>query len=106
VDTDPWTKIAPTWVFLIASLAGLVGYLEGIDLADSWKVKLLKCFTRMASSALAAILTFHFIHASGLPEAWHIPMVGIGAHAGTEALRWMGQIYKKKLGITDTEPDK
>ena len=68
---------------------------------DSHATKAMKALTRMSSSMLAAILTFQFLHAAGVVEIWHIPLTGVGAHMGTEALKYMGEVYKKRLGIDE-----
>ena len=98
----PWDSLAPTWVYLLALLAGIVGALEEIIPSDNWTTKLIKGLTRLMSSALAAVLTFQFLHATGVPEVWHIPITGVGAHMGTEVLKLLGGVWKRKMGISSS----
>lgn len=97
----PWETLAPHWVYWLSVLAGFVGFLEEIKKEDSRRDKVYKSIARIFSSMMAGILTYQFLHAAGVPDVWHIPLTGVGAHMGTEALKWMGSIWKQKLGITN-----
>lgn len=87
-------QLAPLWVFLVGALAASVGYLEDFKDDDPVRVKVFKALTRLASSAFAAVLTWHAIRALGVPEAWHVPIVGISGHMGVESLKIGGEILK------------
>jgi len=105
-DQMPLETLAPSWVYWFSLLAGFVGLLEEIRPEDTKWVKVQKGIARMFSSMMAGILTYQFLHAAGVPELWHIPLTGVGAHMGTEALKQLGNIWKQKLGITkDTNGD-
>lgn len=105
-DQIPLEQLAPTWVYWFSLLAGVVGLLEEIRPEDTKWVKFQKGVSRVFSSMMAGLLTYQFLHAAGVPEIWHIPLTGVGAHMGTEALKQLGSIWKQKLGITkDTNGD-
>lgn len=86
--------LAPLWVFLVSLLGALVGYLEDFKHDDTTPVKLFKAATRVASSALAALMTWHAIRAMGIGEGWHVPIVGIAGHMGVEALKFGGELLR------------
>jgi hypothetical protein len=86
--------LAPLWVFLISLLGATVGYLEDFKHDDSPRVMLFKAATRIAGSGFAAVLTWHAILAMGIPEGWHVPIVGIAGHMGVEALKLGGELLR------------
>jgi hypothetical protein len=94
-----WDNLAPTWVYAISLLAGLVGFLEELQPTETIGQKILKGCSRVASSALAAVLTYQFCVAIGVSDSWLIPITGVGAHMGTSALKLLASIYRDKLGI-------
>lgn len=89
--------LAPAWVWGMAFIGAAVGYLEDFRLEDSWKVWLLKALAKASSSALAAILTYYALIALGIPEKWHLVLVGISGHMGVEALKAMGEMWKSRV---------
>lgn len=89
--------LAPLWVFLISALGAVVAYFEDIKPEDPIKTRFFKVFTRMASSAFAGVLTWHAVRALGVPDAWHVPIVGIAGHMGVEALKLGGDILRMWL---------
>ena len=89
--------LVPAWVWGIAFIGAAVGYLEDFKLEDSWKVWLLKGLTKGSSSALAAVLTYYSLKALGIPEQWHVVLVGIAGHMGVEALKAMGEAWKSRV---------
>lgn len=104
-DQYPWETLAPNWVYWFSALAAVVGLLEEIRPEDSARVKIQKGIARIFSSMMAGLLTYQFLHAAGVPSVWHIPLTGIGAHMGTEALKSMGSIWKQKLGISNDKSE-
>lgn len=90
--------IAPLWVWVLGALGAAVGYLEDFKPDDTASVKTLKAVTRLSSSALAAVLTYSAIKAIGIPEAWHVVLIGIAGHMGVEALRAFGEVWKSRMG--------
>lgn len=86
--------LAPAYVWLLGLLGAAVGYLEDFKKDDGWKVWLLKALTKVASSALAAVLTYHALLAMEIDQKWHVVLIGIAAHMGTEALKAMGEAWK------------
>ncbi len=93
----PLDILAPLWVWVIGILAGAVAYLEEFKLEDPWRVWILKAMTKGTSAALAAKLSYHAFVAMGAKDDWLLVMVGIGAHMGTETLRFLGNLYKSKV---------
>lgn len=89
-----FADLAPLWVFFVGVLAALVGYLEDFKPEDTVRVKVLKAATRLASSAFAAVLTWHAVRAMGIPEGWHVPIVGISGHMGVESLKLAGELLR------------
>lgn len=87
-------NLAPLWVFIISLLGALVGYLEDFKQEDPPRVMAFKAATRIASAGFAAVLTWHAVCALGIPEAWHVPIVGISGHMGVEALKMGGEILR------------
>ena len=94
IPPEVWAGVAPLWVFLVGLLGALVGYLEDFKQDDPPRVMAFKAATRLASSAFAAILTWHAIMALGIPVAWHVPIVGISGHMGVEATKFAGELLK------------
>lgn len=90
--------LAPFWVWLISFIGAAVGWLEDFKSEDTWKTRFLKAATRLSSSALAAVLTYHALLALEISTRWHVILVGISGHMGVEALKWMGELYKNKMG--------
>jgi hypothetical protein len=89
--------LAPGYVWLLGLLGAAVGYLEDFKYDDGWKVWLFKALTKISSSALAAVLTYHALIAMGIKdENWRVVLIGIAAHMGTEALKAMGEMWKAK----------
>lgn len=78
-------------------IGAAVGYLEDFKTEDTWKIWLLKGLTKCSSSALAAILTYHSLVALEVSEKWHVILVGIASHMGTEALKAMGEAWKSRI---------
>lgn len=97
VTPEMLAGLAPLWVFLLGFLAAAVGYLEDFRPEDTTRVKCLKALTRLASSAFAAVLTWHAIRALGIPEGWHVPIVGISGHMGVESLKLGGELLRTWL---------
>ena len=89
--------LAPMWVWGVAFIGAAVGWLEGFKPEDTVGTKMLKAATRLASSALAAVLTYHALMAMGIPQGWHVVLVGIAGHMGVEALKWFGEFWKTKF---------
>lgn len=90
--------LAPTWVWVLGLLGAAVGYFENFSLEDPWKVWILKAITNISSSALAALLTYHFVVAMGITgESMRFVLVGVGSHMGIEALRMMRDVYKARV---------
>ena len=90
--------LAPAWVYLVSFIGAAVGWLDGFKPEDSWRAKLVKALTRISSSALAAVLTYHALLAMEIDPKWHVVLVGIAGHMGVTALQWMGEFYKNKMG--------
>ena len=90
--------LAPLWVWIMSALGGGVAYLEDFKLEDTWKTWLLKFLTKSSSSALAGLLTYHAVLAMNIGSEWHVIAVGIGAHMGTDALKFMGELWKARAG--------
>ena len=111
VTRTPLEVIAPTWVYLLAALAGFVAFLEKLNaeikgnVSTTWRLRTLALITQVASSALAAVLTHQILHALKVDEVWQLPLVGIGAHMGTEALKAMGDVWKQKIGLGASKTD-
>lgn len=94
VPPELFGNLAPLWVFLISFLGAMVGYLEDFKHDDTRRVMVFKAATRVASSGFAAVLTWHAVRALGIPEGWHVPIVGISGHMGVEALKFGGEILR------------
>lgn len=94
IPPELFAGLAPLWVFFLGLLGALVGYLEDFRHDDSPKIKAFKAATRIASSAFAAVLTWHAIKALGVPIDWHVPIVGISGHMGVEATKFAGELLK------------
>lgn len=90
--------IAPLWVWALGALGAVVGYLEDFKIDDPMRVKILKAFTRLSSSSLAALLTYSALKALQVPESWHVVLIGISGHMGVEALKQLGEFYKSRMG--------
>lgn len=88
--------LAPAYVWLLGLLGAAVGYLEDFRYDDGWKVWTLKALTKTASSALAAVLTYHALLALEIDQKWHVVLIGVAAHMGTEALKAMGEAWKAR----------
>lgn len=88
--------LAPLWVWLLSTLGAFVGLLEDFKPEDKWPQILMKAAARLSSSALAAVLTYNALLGLGVPTGYHVVLVGIAGHMGTEALRVMGEVWKKK----------
>lgn len=89
--------IAPLWVWVLSCIGAIVGYLEDFRAEDKWPTRLLKFVTRASSSVLAGLLTYSTLKALKMPEEWHIPLVAIAGHMGTEALKAFGEFWKSKV---------
>lgn len=79
-------------------LGAFVGYLEDFKAEDTWPVMAMKAATRLSSSALAAVLTYHALLALEISQNWHVVLVGVAGHMGVEALRAFGEMWKSKMG--------
>lgn len=91
--------LAPLWVFLLSALGAAVGFLEDFKMEDTWQVKCVKVVTRLASSALAGVLTYRLLMAMDVSsENWRMVLVGIAGHMGVEALKALGDVWKSKIG--------
>lgn len=89
--------LAPMYVWVLGLLGAAVGYLEDFKYDDGWKVWLFKALTKISSSALAAVLTYHALIAMDVTnESWRVVLIGISAHMGTEALKAMGEAWKAR----------
>lgn len=89
--------LAPGYVWLLGLIGAAVGYLEDFALTDGWKTWLLKALTKISSSALAAILTYHALVAMGQQDQnWRVVLIGIASHMGCEALKAMGELWKAR----------
>jgi hypothetical protein len=88
--------IAPAWVWLISVLGAFAAYLEDFKPEDTWRTKAMKAAARLSSSALAAILTFNALLGLGVPQGYWVVLVGISGHMGPEALRVIGEVFKRK----------
>ena len=88
--------LAPGYVWLLGLLGAAVGYLEDFRWEDNWKIWCLKALTKCSSSALAAILTYHALLAMEIDQKWHVILIGVAAHMGTEALKAMGEAWKAR----------
>jgi len=89
--------LAPFWVWLISFIGAMVGWLEDFKREDDWRTKCLKAATRISSSALAAVLTYHALLAMAVETKWHVVLVGISGHLGVEALKWFGEFWKGRM---------
>lgn len=94
VPPELFGSLAPLWVFVISAIGAMVGYLEDFKHGDTWQVKVAKAFTRLSSSAFAAVLTYHAVVALDVSEKWWVPIVGISGHMGVEALKFGGEILR------------
>ena len=97
VPTPIADLLAPAWVYVISVIGACVGWLEDFKPEDTWRMKLLKAATRIASSALAAVLTYHALLAMDIDQKWHVVLVGISGHMGVEALKYLGEFYKGRM---------
>ena len=89
--------LAPGYVWLLGLLGAAVGYLEDFRYDDGWKVWVFKALTKISSSALAAVLTYHALIAMNVQDVnWQVVLIGISAHMGTEALKAMGEAWKAR----------
>ena len=89
--------LAPAYVWILGLLGAAVGYLESFRWDDGWKVWLLKLVTKVSSSALAAVLTYHALKAMKFEDTnWQVVLIGVAAHMGTEALKAMGEAWKAR----------
>jgi hypothetical protein len=89
--------LAPMYVWVLGLLGAAVGYLEDFKYDDGWRVWLFKALTKVSSSALAAVLTYHALIAIDVTnENWRVVLIGISAHMGTEALKAMGEAWKAR----------
>lgn len=89
----------PIWVYGVSLLGAIVGFLEEFKKEDGALTWLLKIVTRIGTSLLAGIITYHAILAMGIPSGWYIPIVAISGHMGVEALRAFGALWKAKMGV-------
>ena len=89
-----FAQLAPLWVFFISAIGAAVGYLEDFKQDDTTRVMIFKAATRLFSSGFAAVLTWHAIRAMGVPEAWHVPIVGISGHMGVESLKIGAEVLR------------
>ena len=94
---DGFLTLAPVWVWILSLIGAVVGYLEGAKQEDTWKVWTIRGFSHIASSALAALLSYRFLMAMDVDAKWHIPLVGVAAHGGCEALKAMGEWTRAKF---------
>ena len=90
-------SLAPRWVWLFSIIGAVVAWIEAAKQGDTWKVWILSGVSHLASSALAAVLTFRLLLAMGIELKWIVPLVGISAHMGTEALKKLGEFYSARL---------
>lgn len=91
-------KLAPSWVLPLAIIASLAAHLEEAKAEDPWKVRVMKWFTRTAMAVFAAVMTWQFFaKIAKVPDDWLIWCVGIGAHMGVEAIRFMKELWADKL---------
>ena len=90
--------LAPMWVWLLSMLGAFVGFLEDFKQEDTWPIRCMKAATRLSSSALAAVLTYHALLATDVDPKWHVVMVGVSGHLGVEALKWFGEFWKGRMG--------
>jgi len=88
----------PLWVLVVAAVAAFVGYLEDFKLEDSWKVWLLKFLAKSSGSGLAAVLAYHALLALQIDQKWHVVIIGVVAHMGTESMRLAAEVLRGKLG--------
>lgn len=89
--------IAPLWVWALGLLGAVVGYLEDFKWDDPWKVWILKAATKLSSSALAAVLTYHALLALKIGPEWHVILIGVAGHMGVEALKAMGEMWRARV---------
>lgn len=98
-----WEVLAPTWVFILGLLGAVVAFFEGLlsdmrkNVKTDWQFKFLTFFAHVSSSALAAILAHRWLHALHVSDDWQIPLVGIAAHMGTEALKFGGELWRQQV---------
>jgi D-arabinose 1-dehydrogenase-like Zn-dependent alcohol dehydrogenase len=88
--------LAPLWVWVISTLGAFAAYLEDFKPEDTWRIRLMKAAARLSSSALAAILTYNALLGLGVPQGYWVVTVGISGHMGPEALRIMGEVFRRK----------
>lgn len=93
--------LAPAWVWIVSGIGAAVGYLEDFSMEDPWRVWIYKLLAKSSSSALAGLLAYRFALAMGMSQSWHVIVVAIAAHMGTEFLKAGGGWLKKKLGFAD-----
>lgn len=103
---DIWAALGPAWIYVLSSLGAIVGYFEDIHPEDTWQIRLGKIVARLASSAFSAMMTFSFLRAMQLPPAWDVPMVGMAGYLGVEALREMGDLWRKRFRSGVDSPTK
>lgn len=89
--------LAPMWVWIISFIGAAVGWLEDFKPDDTKATRILKAATRLSSSALAAVLTYHALLAMEIDQKWHVVLVGVSGHLGVEALKWFGEFWKTKI---------
>ena len=89
--------LAPAWVWLMSGIGMIVGFLEDFKVEDPWRVWVLKLAAKSSSSTLAGILAFRFLVAMDVDPKWHVIVVAIAAHMGTEFLKAAGEWLKGKL---------
>lgn len=97
VKPTDFDALAPRWVWLLSLIGAVVGCIEGAKQGDTWKVWILSAISHTASSALAALLTYRLLLAMDIDAKWHVVLVGIAGHMGTEALRKLGEFYSSRL---------
>ena len=91
------TQIPPLWVWVTSFFGGSVGYLEVIQLEDTWRVKVVKGMIRVSSSVFAGYLTYYFLVAMDTGEKWWPLYIGISSWLGNEALRTFGDWFKARV---------
>jgi hypothetical protein len=92
----PPIDIGPWWVWAMSLVGAVASYLEDFKIEDGWKVWLLKLLTKCTTSALAGVLAYHSLLALDVDAKWHLIVVAVTAHMGTEALKFMGEIVKAR----------
>lgn len=97
-DPTTYSLITYSWVMILASWGGIVGYIRKVNNGMISRYSLTEFVGEVVTSAFAGMLTFWLCEAAGISPLVTAALVGISGHMGSRAIYQIETWAQARLG--------